>query len=165
MSVKPSELLLRPATPADSHTLFTLIQALAEYEKLSHAVTGDPAALEAHLFGPRPYAEAVLAELAGQVVGFALFFHNYSTFLTQPGIYLEDLFVLPEYRAQGIGKALIIHVAQLAVSRGCGRFDWSVLTWNQPAIAFYQRMGATVLPDWQICRVMGKHLTDLASLA
>lgn len=165
MSVKPSELILRQAVPADSHTLFTLIQALAEYEKLSHAVTGNPAALQAHLFGGKPYAEAILAELSGKVVGFALFFHNYSTFLTQPGIYLEDLFVLPEYRSCGIGKALLIHVAQLAISRGCGRLEWSVLTWNQPAIAFYQRMGASILPDWQICRVTGEALTDLASIS
>ncbi len=165
MSVEPLELSLRQATPADSQTLFSLIQALAEYEKLSHTVTGNPAALEAHLFGNRPYAEAILAELSGKVVGFALFFHNYSTFLTQPGIYLEDLFVLPEYRTQGIGKALLIHVAQLAISRGCGRLEWSVLTWNQPAIAFYQRMGAAILPDWQICRVMGEALTDLAGIS
>jgi GNAT superfamily N-acetyltransferase len=165
MSVKPLELLLRQATPADTQTLFTLIQALAEYERLSHTVTGNPAALAAHLFGNKPYAEAILAELSGKAVGFALFFHNYSTFLTQPGIYLEDLFVLPEHRTQGIGKALLIHVAQLAISRGCGRLEWSVLTWNQPAIAFYQRMGASILPDWQICRVTGAALTDLAGIS
>lgn len=162
---KPLELSLRQAIPADSHTLFSLIQALAEYEKLSHTVTGSPAALQAHLFGDKPYAEAILAELSGKVVGFALFFHNYSTFLTQPGIYLEDLFVLPDYRSHGIGRALLTYVAKLAVSRGCGRLEWSVLTWNQPAITFYQRMGANILPDWQICRVTGEALTDLAGIA
>jgi GNAT superfamily N-acetyltransferase len=106
-----------------------------------------------------------VAEVAGQGVGFALFFHNYSTFLTQPGIYLEDLFVLPEYRGQGIGKSLLTYLAQLAVTRNCGRLEWSVLDWNAPAIAFYERMGADVLPDWQTCRVTGNALTSLAAIA
>lgn len=158
-----SKLTLRSATPADVEVVFSLIQALAEYEKLSDAVVGNPLALEQHLFGSRPYAEALLAEYAGQAVGFALFFPNYSTFLTQPGIYLEDLFVLPEYRQQGIGKAILAHLAQLAVERGYGRLEWSVLDWNEPAIAFYRRMGAAVLPDWRICRVTGESLTDLAA--
>lgn len=154
---------LRPATPADMPAIFQLIQALAEYEKLSHAVTGTPESLEAHLFGERPYAEAILAEYAGQSVGFALFFHNYSTFLTKPGIYLEDLFVLPEYRNQGIGKALLSYLAQLAITRGCGRLDWSVLDWNEPAIAFYRRMGASIRENSRICRVSGESLTQLAA--
>ncbi len=157
-----SSLLLRPAAIADVPVLFALIQALAEYEKLGHAVTGSAAALETHLFGDRPWAEAALAELSGQAVGFALFFPTYSTFLTQPGIYLEDLFVLAEYRGQGIGRALLTYVAKLAVARNCGRLEWSVLDWNQSAIAFYQRMGATVLPDWRTCRVTGEVLTYLA---
>ncbi len=160
-----SKLILRPALPADAQVLFRLILALAEYEKLSHAVTGNAEALCEHLFGSRPYAEAILAEYAGQAVGFALFFTNYSTFLTQPGIYLEDLFVLPEYRAQGIGKAILSYLAKLAVERGCGRLEWSVLDWNEPAIAFYRRMGASVLDDWRICRVTGESLTQLASEA
>lgn len=158
-----SELIVRSATPADVPGLFHLIKALAEYEKLSHAVTGDMASLESHLFGNRPYAEAIVAEWLGELVGFALFFPNYSTFLTKPGIYLEDLFVLPEYRGKGIGKALLTHLAKLAIDRDCGRLEWSVLDWNESAIAFYQRMGASVLPDWRICRVRGESLIDLAS--
>jgi GNAT superfamily N-acetyltransferase len=157
------DLRLRVATPADVPTLFRLIMALADYEKLTHEVTGSEAALEQTLFGDRTYAEAILAELNGQTAGFALFFHNYSTFLTQPGIYLEDLFVLPEYRRRGIGRAILTYLAQLAVERGCGRFEWSVLDWNEPAIAFYRRMGANVLPDWRICRVTGEALTQLAN--
>ncbi|MGC9524306.1 MAG: GNAT family N-acetyltransferase [Limnospira sp.] len=156
-----SQLHLRPATPADVPAIFSLIRALAEYEKLSHQVTGDADALKQHLFGARPYAEVILAEWEQKIVGFALFFPNYSTFLTQPGIYLEDLFVLPDYRGRGIGKALLKEVAKLAVSRGCGRLEWSVLDWNQPAIAFYQYMGAAVLPDWRICRVTGESLRQL----
>lgn len=151
-----SELIVRSAEPADVGVLFSLIQALAEYEKLSHAVTGNTEALKDHLFGSRPYAEAILAEYAGQAVGFALFFYNYSTFLTKPGIYLEDLFVLPEYRRQGIGKTLLTYLAQLALERDCGRLEWSVLDWNESAIAFYEHMGASILPDWRICRLTGK---------
>lgn len=158
-----SELTLRPAELADVSVLFQLIQTLAEYEKLSHAVTGNVDALKEHLFGSRPCIEAIVAEHAGQSVGFALFFTNYSTFLTQPGIYLEDLFVLPEYRRQGIGKAILSYLAQLAVERGCGRLEWSVLDWNEPAIAFYRRMGASILEDWRICRVTSDSLTQLAS--
>ena len=163
IAVMNSELILRPAVPADVPTLFRLILALAEYEKLSHAVTGSADTLKEHLFGSRPYAEAIVAEYAGQAVGFALFLYNYSTFLTQPGIYLEDLFVLPEYRRQGIGRAIFSYLAQLAVERGCGRLEWSVLDWNEPAIAFYRRMGAAVLPDWRICRVTGEGLAELAN--
>lgn len=157
------ELKLRTATPADVPVIFELIKALAEYEKLSHAVTGSVASLKTHLFGDRPYAEAIIAEFAGQPVGFSLFFHNYSTFLTQPGIYIEDLFVLPEYRGRGIGKQLVSYVAQLAVSRNCGRLEWSVLDWNKPAIGFYQRIGASILDEWRICRVTGNSLKSLAS--
>ena len=158
-----SDLILRFAKPADCDVLFKLIKALAEYEKLSHAVTGDAVALKEHLFGSPRYVEAILAEYTGQAVGFALFFHNYSTFLTKPGIYLEDLFVLPEYRQQGIGRELITKIAQIAVERGCGRLEWSVLDWNEPAIAFYRRMGATILDDWRICRVTEEALIKLGS--
>jgi GNAT superfamily N-acetyltransferase len=157
-----SQLILRLAQPTDAPVLFRLIQALAEYEKLSHAVTGNADALKEHLFGSRTYAEAIIVEYAGQAVGFALFFSSYSTFLTQPGIYLEDLFVLPGYRRLGIGKAMLSYLAGLAVERGCGRLEWSVLDWNEPAIAFYRRMGAAVLPDWRICRVTGEALSLLA---
>jgi len=157
------ELTLRPATRDDVSVLFHLIQALAEYEKLTHAVTGSAEALEEHLFSAQPYVEAIIAEVQEKAAGFALFFHNYSTFLTQPGIYLEDLFVLPEYRRKGIGKALIKYLAQLAVERGCGRLEWSVLDWNEPAIAFYDRMGASILPDWRICRVSGDAIASIAN--
>lgn len=160
-----SQVVLRSATPTDVPVLFSLIQALAEYEKLSHAVTGNAELLHEHLFGQHPYIEAILAESAGQAVGFALFLHNYSTFLTKPGIYLEDLFVLPEYRRQGIGKAMLAYLANLAVQRGCGRLEWSVLDWNEPAIAFYRFMGASILEDWRICRVTGASLTSLAAAA
>jgi GNAT superfamily N-acetyltransferase len=148
-----SSFVIRSATPTDIPALWQLIQALAAYEHLSQAVTGTPEQLAEHLFGPHCYAEVLVAEVAGQVVGQALFFHSYSTFLTQPGIYLEDLFVLPEHRGAGIGKALLLAVAGLALARGCGRFGWSVLDWNESAIGFYQKMGAVVLPDWRICRV------------
>jgi GNAT superfamily N-acetyltransferase len=158
-----SNLILRSAEPADSEVLFQLIKKLAEYEKLSHAVTGNVAALREHLFGSPKYIEAILAEYQGQAVGFALFFHNYSTFLTKPGIYLEDLFVLPEYRRQGIGRAILTKLAQIAVERGCGRLEWSVLDWNEPAQAFYRRMGADILDDWRICRVMEEALLNLAN--
>ena len=156
-----SDLILRFAEPADCDVLFKLIKELAEYEKLSHAVTGDAVALKEHLFGSPKYVEAILAEYTGQAVGFALFFHNYSTFLTKPGIYLEDLFVLPEYRQQGIGRELITKVAEIAVERSCGRLEWSVLDWNEPAIAFYRRMGASILDDWRICRVTDEALIKL----
>ena len=160
-----SQLVLRPATPSDVLVLFSLIQALAEYEKLSHAVTGNADALKEYLFGSRRYAEAIIVEYRGETAGFALFFHNFSTFLTQPGIYLEDLFVMPEYRRLGIGKAILSYLAQLAVARGCGRLEWSVLDWNEPAIAFYRCMGASVLDEWRICRVTGESLTQLAAEA
>lgn len=154
---------LRPVEPTDVTILFQLIQALAEYEQLSHAVTGNATALKEHLFGSRPCVEAILAEYGEEVVGFALFFPNYSTFLTQPGIYLEDLFVMPSHRRKGIGKAILTYLAKLAVERGCGRLEWSVLDWNEDAIAFYQQMGAMVLPDWRICRVTGDALTQMTA--
>jgi GNAT superfamily N-acetyltransferase len=157
------ETIVRTAAPADVPTLFKLIQALAEYEKLSHAVTGSPELLKEHLFGEKPFAEAIVAEYGGEVVGFGLFFHNYSTFLTRPGIYLEDLFVLPEYRGRGIGKKLITYLAGLAVERNCGRLEWSVLDWNSPAIAFYKGIGAQILDEWRICRVTGDSLKKLTT--
>ncbi|MGI0479941.1 N-acetyltransferase family protein [Geminocystis sp. CENA526] len=149
-----NNLNIRLATIDDVETVFQLIQALADYEKLSHEVTGNIENLEKHLFGNPTYAEAIIAELDDKSVGFALFFTNYSTFLTKPGIYLEDLFVLPEYRRQGIGKALLNYLINLAKKRDFGRVEWSVLNWNQSAIDFYENMGAKVLPDWHICRVI-----------
>ncbi|MBA3588640.1 GNAT family N-acetyltransferase [Methylibium sp.] len=154
---------LRCARPDDLPALVALIGALAEYEKLTHLLEVTPETLHPHLFGERPVAEALIAELnSGAVVGFALFFTNFSTFLGKPGLYLEDLFVLPEQRRLGIGKALLRALGQLALERGCGRFEWSVLDWNEPAIRFYEAMGASVLPDWRICRVSGQALERFA---
>ncbi|MGC1395324.1 MAG: GNAT family N-acetyltransferase [Coleofasciculaceae cyanobacterium] len=158
-----SQLILRPATPADVSVLFNLIVALAEYEKLTHAVTGSIEALEKHLFGTTRYIEAIVAEYSGKVVGFALFFHNYSTFLAKPGIYLEDLFVLPEFRRLGIGKAILSYLAQLTIERKCGRFEWSVLDWNENAISLYKNMGASILEQTRICRLTAQPLTELAA--
>lgn len=159
---KLSDVTLRAATPDDVPAIARLIYALAEYEKLSHEVIGNPEALGQHLFGDRPYAECVLAQVDETAVGFALFFHNYSTFLMKPGIYLEDLFVLPEFRGRGIGESLLRYVGRLAVERDCGRLEWNVLDWNSPAIAFYQRMGAEIKPEWELCRVTGEALAKLA---
>ncbi len=153
---------IRPAIAGDAPALVGLIRELADYEKLGHLVQTTPEKLQQHLFGPQPAAEAVVAESGGQVVAFALYFTNFSTFLAQPGLYLEDLYVQPAHRGSGLGQALLKHLAQLAVARDCGRFEWSVLDWNTPAIRFYERMGATVMPDWRICRVTGEALQALA---
>lgn len=155
---KPSDFSLRPATVADMPAVASLIRELAEFEELAHLAVATPERLALHLFGPRPAAEAVVAEVDGLVVGFALFFTNFSTFLGQPGLYLEDLYVQPAHRASGIGTALLRHLAALAVQRGCGRFEWSVLDWNAGAIGFYEKMGAKVMKEWQLCRVTGDAL-------
>jgi hypothetical protein len=154
----PSAIRLRPAQPADAQALVGLIRELAEFERLLHLVKITPQDLELHLFGPRPAAEAVVAEHAGQLVGFALFFTNFSTFLGRPGLYLEDLYVQRAHRGAGLGKALLTHLGALANERGCGRFEWSVLDWNEHAIRFYEKMGASLLPEWRICRVSGDAL-------
>ena len=156
--------MIRPATPNDIPTIARLIRALAEYERLADRVVLKEADLCEHLFGSRPYAEVLLAEEAGSVVGFALFFHNYSTFLAKPGIYLEDLFVEPEHRNKGHGKALLAALARLALERGCGRVEWSVLDWNAPSIAFYKSLGAEPLDEWTVYRLEGEPVTRLASL-
>ena len=154
--------MIREATPDDTPTIAALIRALAEYERLTHEVVLDEDELRAHLFGERPYAEVILAEHEGEVVGFALFFHNFSTFLGKPGIYLEDLFVQPEHRGGGHGKALLAHLAKLAVERGCGRLEWAVLDWNAPSIAFYRSLGAVAMDDWTTYRLAGDALGALA---
>ncbi len=154
---------LRNAQAADAPTLVALIQELAAFEQLSHLVSVTPQSLAQHLFGPQPAAQCVVFEQGTEIVAFALFFHNFSTFLGQPGLYLEDLYVRPAYRGQGIGRSLLVHLAGLARDRGCGRFEWSVLDWNANAIAFYEKLGATVMPDWRICRVTGPGLQTLAA--
>jgi GNAT superfamily N-acetyltransferase len=153
---------LRDAQPQDLPAIVGLIRELADFEQLTHLVRVTPETLQPHLFGPRPVAEALVGEVEGQVVAFALFFTNFSTFLGQPGLYLEDLYVQPAHRRSGLGSALLQRLAALAVQRGCGRFEWSVLDWNANAIDFYRRMGATVMPDWRICRVTGPALAALA---
>jgi GNAT superfamily N-acetyltransferase len=155
-------LTVRPATLSDVPAIFDLICALAEYERLSHLVAGSAEALGEHLFGDRPYVEAIVAQWEQNTVGFALFFSNYSTFLTKPGIYLEDLFVLPDYRRRGIAKAMLIYIAQLARDRDAGRLEWSVLDWNDPAIDFYKSIGASIMEEWRICRVTEDSISRLA---
>lgn len=157
---------LRAAEPRDAAAIVGLITELAEFERLTHLLQVTPESLAAHLFGPRPAAECVVAEgEGGALVAFALFFTNFSTFLGRPGLYLEDLYVQPAQRGSGLGRALLVHLARLAVARGCGRFEWSVLDWNANAIAFYERMGATVLPDWRVCRVTGEALAAMGAPA
>ena len=155
-------LSIRPATPADLPLIADLIRALAEYEKLSHEVRFDDAILGEKLFGPRPYAEVLIGEVDGTPRGFALFFHNFSTFEGKPGIYLEDLFVMPEARGVGLGKALLAELARLTVERDCARLEWAVLDWNEPSIGFYKKLGARPMDDWTVMRVDGKALTKLA---
>lgn len=154
--------MIRPATLADVPVILELIRELAVYEKLESDAVAKPEDLATHLFGPRPYAECLLADEAGMVVGFALFFHNYSTFRGKPGIYLEDLFVKPEYRGHGHGKALFAELARLAVERDCARLEWAVLDWNAPSIAFYERLGAHPLNEWTTYRLTGDAMRTLA---
>ena len=157
---------IRSARPDDVPQILAFIRELAVYEKLEHQVVGTPELLHQHLFGPRPYAEVILLEEGnGEPAGFALFFHNYSTFLTRPGIYLEDLFVRPQHRGKGYGKALLLHLAKLAVERGCGRLEWAVLDWNAPAIGFYESLGATMMNEWRTFRLTGDTLESLAAQA
>ncbi len=139
-----------------------MIRELAEFEQLEHLVQVTPEKLRPHLFGEKPVAEAMVAEVDGKAIAFALYFTNFSTFLAQPGLYLEDLYVQPAHRAKGVGEALLTRLAALAAERGCGRFEWSVLDWNANAIRFYERMGATVMPDWRICRISGAALQAFA---
>ena len=157
--------MIRPAAPADVPTIARLIRALAEYERLADHVVLDEADLRDHLFGPRPYCEALIAEDGGTPVGFALFFHNYSTFRGKPGVYLEDLFVYPEYRGRGHGKELLSALAKLALERGCCRLEWSVLNWNEPAIGFYKSLGAVPMDEWTVYRVTGEALERLGRSA
>ena len=142
-----------------------LIRDLAEFERLADQVCVDPALLREHLFGPRPYAECVIAWSGAEAAGFALLFHNYSTFVGRPGLYLEDLFVRPAFRGHGYGEALLRHLARTAIDRGCGRLEWSVLDWNQRAIDFYRKLGAVPMDEWTVFRVSGEALAQLADRA
>jgi GNAT superfamily N-acetyltransferase len=162
MSAAPDPIAIRAATAADVAEILDFIRALADYEHLSEQAIATAADLTAALFGPRPYAEVLFACVAGRAVGFALFFHNFSTFLGKPGIYLEDLFVRPEARGLGAGKRLLEQLARLALERGCGRLDWAVLDWNEPSIGFYQSLGAVALDDWTTYRLSGAALARLA---
>ncbi len=154
----PPAFTLRRAEPRDVDAIVALIRELAAFEQLTHLLQVTPAKLRPHLFGEAPVAEAFVADCAGDIVAFALFFTNFSTFLAQPGLYLEDLYVKPSHRGHGIGEALLTRLGALAVERGHGRFEWSVLDWNVNAIRFYEKMGATVMPDWHICRITGEAL-------
>ncbi|WP_347303105.1 GNAT family N-acetyltransferase [Croceibacterium sp. TMG7-5b_MA50] len=158
-------LSIRPATRDDLPLIGELIHALAEYERLGGEVRFDPAALEGYLFGPTPHAEVVIGEVDGAPQGFALFFHNFSTFEGRPGLYLEDLFVRPAARGSGLGTALLAYLAWLAAQRDCARLEWSVLDWNAPAIGFYRALGARPMADWTVMRVDGAALDTLAARA
>ena len=163
-----TDIRIAPARREDVPAILRLIEALAEYEKLTHQMVATEADLREAIFGERPSVEVVLAcaeapGTASTPVGFALFFHNFSTFLGRPGLYLEDLFVVPEWRGRGVGRRLLAHLARLAVERNCGRMEWSVLDWNEPAIGFYRRLGASVMEDWRICRLTGDALNRVAS--
>lgn len=157
-------IIIREAKADDIGVIHDFILALADYERLAHAVKADRATLARYLFGPRPMAEVLIAEHEGAPVGFALFFHNFSTFEGRPGLYLEDLFVLPDARGLGAGKALLARLAALAIARDCARLEWSVLDWNAPSIAFYRSLGATPMEGWTVQRVDGDTLAALAAL-
>ena len=165
MTMTRPALRIEQATERDVPLILRLIKGLAEYEKMADEVTATEEGLRQSLFGPRPGAEVVIGYAGDEPAGFALFFPNYSTFLGKPGIYLEDLFVLPEWRGQGFGRQLLVHLATLASERGCGRLEWAVLNWNAPAIGFYERLGAKPMNDWTIFRVTGDALHALARQA
>lgn len=153
---------IHPATRADAPAIHALVRELAVYEKLEHLMISTPADFERELFDSGSVIEAIVAKENGVAIGFALFFHNFSTFLGRKGLYLEDLYVKPECRGKGYGKALLVRLARIAVERKCGRFEWSVLDWNTPSIKFYEAMGATVMPEWRIVRATGDALVGLA---
>ncbi len=158
-------LQIRAAVEEDAPLILRLIEELAEYERLSQEVVATEGSLRRSLFGERPFAEALIAELGDEPAGFALFFHSFSTFLGRPGVYLEDLYVRPEFRGSGLGRALLVYQARLALERGCGRLEWSVLDWNEPAIGFYKGLGAAPVDGWTGYRVTGKALEELGGEA
>ena len=155
---------ITPATRADVAAIESLVRELAVYEKLEHLMVSTPADFERELFGPNAVIECIVAKEDERAVGFALFFHNFSTFLGRRGLYLEDLFVKPDCRGKGYGKALLVRLAQIAVERNCGRFEWSVLDWNTPSIKFYEAMGAKVMPEWNLVRTTGDSLAIMAAM-
>ncbi|MEN3973815.1 GNAT family N-acetyltransferase [Emcibacter sp. SYSU 3D8] len=159
------QLTIRKAVPGDAGLVVFFVEALAEYEKLRHEMVATDADMDRALFGPRPYAEALIAEWGGIPVGFALYFYNFSTFAGRPGLYLEDLFVLPEHRGNGIGRALLAQLACIAAENGCARFEWTVLDWNEPSIRFYEGLGAKRQGEWLIYRLTGDGLDRLAAEA
>lgn len=160
-----SDIRIATACEQDVPDILRLIKGLADYEQLTDQLVATEDDLHAALFGARPLVEALLAFDADEAIGFALFFQNFSTFLGRPGLYLEDLFVVPDRRGRGVGRRLLTHLARIAVERKCGRMEWSVLDWNEPAIGFYQRLGASVLQDWRICRLTGDALVRAAAAA
>lgn len=159
----PTEVRIEPATERDVPLIFSLIKALAEYERLAHEVVATEASLRETLFGPRAAAEVVIAYAGAEAAGFAVWFHTYSTFLGRAGLYLEDLFVVPQWRGRGLGRHLLAYLARVAVARGCGRLEWSVLDWNEPAIRFYRGIGARAMDEWTVYRLTGDALKQLAS--
>jgi len=159
-----SRLTIRSAVPEDVPDILAFIRELAEYEKLTHEVSATEELLRTTLFGPRPYAETLIGCVDGEPAGFAVYFHSYSTFLALPGLYLEDLYVSPRFRKLGLGKALITEVARIAVERGCGRYEWSVLDWNEPSIRFYESLGAEMHGDWRRMRITGTSLEAMAGM-
>ncbi len=160
-----SPISIRPAVPVDVPLLLSFIRGLAVYEKLEHLLSATEKDLHDSLFGPRPYAEALVAAYEGADCGFTLFFHSYSTFAGKPGIYIEDVFVQPERRGKGVGKALFSAVAGIAAQRGCERLEWAVLDWNEPAIHFYKNIGADIMPDWRRCRLNPDGMLQLAGMS
>ncbi len=163
MTATAPAIVIRPAVREDAGQILAFIRELAEYEQLAHEVVTDEAGLERQLFGATPRAEVLIAEVDGAPAGFALFFHNFSTFVGKPGLYLEDLFVRPAFRGLGLGKRLMVRLAAITVERDCGRFEWSVLDWNQPAIDFYRSLGAVGMDEWTVQRVAGVPLHALAA--
>jgi GNAT superfamily N-acetyltransferase len=163
MTTTPKDFEIKPATEGDTPLILSFIKKLAVYEKLAHKVTATEDILRETLFGERRYAEVVIGYRLGEPVGFALFFHNYSTFLGKPGIYLEDLFVDKEHRGKGFGRALLVYLAKLTKERNCGRLEWAVLNWNEPSINFYKALGSAPMNEWTVFRLTGDALDKLAN--